>query len=148
MSSNEIPVNYVFPTFSRRTIRLFCNAGWAAVPTWTEYYSVPSDKILKIKKVIITSGNGNFPLNNAGLFFQDSAGNEISSFARADGAANYADTIYDFDDKLVLMGGDRIRSLSNNGVGVGAFEYYLVFGTEEQNPDLYPQMNTETRSLY
>jgi len=146
--NSEIPVNYVFPTLSKRTVRILASAGWSAVTTYVTYYTVPNDKIFKVQKVIITSGNGNFPLNNAGLFFYDSAGNELSSFARVDGAANYEDTLYSFDEKYILMGGDVIRSKSNNGVGVGAFEYYLVIGIEEQNPDLYPQINTETRNTY
>jgi len=139
--AETIPYNYVFPTNSRRQLRLFTYAFWTPVNTPIAFYTVPQDKVYKIQNVIITSCNGNWIQNNIGIFLRSSDGSEICSFSRSDGAPNYQDTVYTFDEKLVLMGGDTISSYSINAVGMGAFIYAVIIGIEEQNPFLTPTLN-------
>lgn len=142
LRSDGVPLNYIYPSNARRLVRIFAYPSWTAVPTTTTYYTVPQDKILKIQQVIITSRNGlNWTVQNCGVFFRSQDGSEISSFAEDANPASYNDTVYNFDEKLILYGGDTITSYTVNALGVGSFLYAVVFGVEEMNPYLYPTKN-------
>lgn len=143
----NIPVNYVFPTYSLREVRLFCAITFTAAPYTYTYYTVPQGKILKIRQVIITAGNCGASTNNCGLFVRDAVGNEITGVSRNNGSVDYSDTIFDYDEKVILHAGDTISTYSIPALGLGAFQYYVFIGIEMDDPYLYPIPNTNTSNI-